>query len=53
MKNLLSKVYLGPMSVLWPLEGREFADSVYLDPGVYRGPGGQGQGQGHALGPAY
>ena len=26
VKNLLSKVYLGPMSVLWPLEGREFAD---------------------------
>ena len=30
MENLLSKVYLGPMSVLWPLEGREVADWAYL-----------------------
>jgi len=40
-------VYLGPMSVLWPLEGREVADWAYLGIGdldvlwplwVYRGP---------------
>jgi len=26
VENLMTKVYLGPMGVLWPLEGREFAD---------------------------
>ena len=30
VENLLSKVYLGSMSVLWPLEGREVADWAYL-----------------------
>ena len=47
MENLLRKVYLGSMSVLWPLEGREVADWAYLGIGdldvpwplgVYRGP---------------
>ena len=26
VENLMTKVYPGPMGVLWPLEGREFAD---------------------------
>ena len=47
VENLMTKVYLGPMSVLWPLEGREVADWAYLGIGdldvpwalgVYRGP---------------
>ena len=42
MENLLSKVYLGSMSVLWPLEGREVADWAYLGIGDLDVPWPQG-----------
>jgi len=57
MENLLSKVYLGPMGVLWSQRVENLLTKVYLDPGVHhgpgvnRGPGAQGEGQGHALEP--